>query len=85
MLGGANGLVELIVETDCDLVLNAVKEQDVAKREQMYFDAAKGQADASPFVYMFQGARKVATRSNVKGLVLGYTYSDDRYGGVSKE
>jgi peptide/nickel transport system substrate-binding protein len=51
----------------------------------MYFDAAKGQADASPFVYMFQGARKVATRSNVKGLVLGYTYSDDRYGGVSKE
>src|SRR4051794_40590184 len=24
VLGGANGLVELIVETDCDLVLNAV-------------------------------------------------------------
>lgn len=67
------------------LVLDAVKEQDTAKREQMYFDAAKGQADTSPFVYMFQGARKVATRANVKGLVLGYTYSDDRYGAVSKE
>lgn len=68
-----------------DQVLAAVKEQDAAKREQMYFDISKAQADASPFVYMFQGARKVATRANVKGLVLGYTYSDDRYGGVSKE
>ena len=66
-------------------ILAAVKEQDTKKREEMYFAAAKGQADASPFVYMFQGARKVAVRSNVKGLVLGYTYSDDRYGAVGKE
>jgi peptide/nickel transport system substrate-binding protein len=34
---------------------------------------------------MFQGIRKVAVRNNVKGLVLGFTYSDDRYGAVSKE
>ena len=68
-----------------DQALAAVKEQDVEKRRQMYVDLEKAHADASPFVYMFQGTRKVATRSNVKGLVLGFTYSDDRYGGVSKE
>jgi peptide/nickel transport system substrate-binding protein len=65
-------------------VLAAVQEQDVDKRRQMYVDIQKAQADQSPFVYMFQGIRKVATRSDVKGLVLGYTYSDDRYGAVSK-
>jgi peptide/nickel transport system substrate-binding protein len=68
-----------------DKVLAAVREQDVETRRQMYEEVEKAQADTSPFVYMFQGIRKVATRANVKGLVLGYTYSDDRYGGVSKE
>ena len=68
-----------------DQALAAVKEQDVDKRRQMYEDLEKAHADASPFVYMFQGTRKVAVRSNVKGLVLGFTYSDDRYGAVSKE
>ena len=41
--------------------------------------------DRSPFVFMFQDSRKVAMRKNVKGVVLGITFSDDRYGGVSKE
>ncbi|HZY48688.1 MAG TPA: ABC transporter substrate-binding protein [Devosia sp.] len=66
-------------------VLAAVKEQDVDKRRAQYEAIEKAQADASPFVYMFQGIRKVAVRNNVKGLVLGFTYSDDRYGAVSKE
>ena len=65
--------------------LAAVKEQDVEKRRADYEDLEKKQADASPFVYMFQGTHKTAVRSNVKGLVLGFTYSDDRYGAVSKE
>jgi len=68
-----------------DAALAAVKEQDVTKRRADYEDLEKKQADQSPFVYMFQGTRKVGVRSNVKGLVLGFTYSDDRYGAVSKE
>ena len=68
-----------------DAALAAVKEQDVEKRRADYEDLEKKQADASPFVYMFQGTHKTAVRSNVKGLVLGFTYSDDRYGAVSKE
>ena len=55
------------------------------KRRAEYESIEKAQADASPFVYMFQGIRKVAVRNNVKGVVLGFTYSDDRYGAVSKE
>jgi peptide/nickel transport system substrate-binding protein len=66
-------------------VLAAVKEQDTDKRRAMYESIEKAQADQGPFVYMFQGIRKVAVRNNVKGVVLGFTYSDDRYGAVSKE
>jgi peptide/nickel transport system substrate-binding protein len=34
---------------------------------------------------MFQDNRKVAMRKSVKGVVLGITFSDDRYGAVTKE
>lgn len=63
----------------------AVREQDTAKRRAMYEEIQKTHTDTSPFLYMFQEVRKVAVRSNVKGLVLGMTFSDDRYGAVSKE
>lgn len=63
----------------------AVREQDTDRRRQMYEDIQKVHTDTSPFLYMFQEVRKVAIRSDVKGLVLGLTFSDDRYGGVTKE
>jgi peptide/nickel transport system substrate-binding protein len=65
--------------------MNAVREQDTAKRAKMYQDLQKVHTDTSPFLYMFQETRKVATRSAVKGLVLGITYSDDRYWAVTKK
>lgn len=68
-----------------DMVAAAVQEQDVEKRKQMYWDIQKLHTDRSPFVFMFQDSRKVAMRSNVKGVVLGITFSDDRYGAVTKE
>jgi peptide/nickel transport system substrate-binding protein len=68
-----------------DMVMAAVQEQDTQKRQQMYEEIQKAHTDSSPFVYMFQDSRKVAMRNNVNGVVLGITFSDDRYGGVTKE
>lgn len=68
-----------------DQVMAAVQEQDVKTREEMYDAIQRAHTDSSPFVYMFQDSRRVAVRDNVEGLVLGITFSDDRYGGVSKE
>lgn len=62
----------------------AVREQDTEKRKAMYEEIQKVHTDTSPFLYMFQEVRKVAIRSKVKGLVLGLTFSDDRYWAVSK-
>jgi peptide/nickel transport system substrate-binding protein len=63
----------------------AVREQDTDKRRQMYEEIQRAHTDTSPFLYMFQEVRKVATRADVKGLVLGLTFADDRYGAVTKE
>jgi len=68
-----------------DLVNQAVQEQDVEKRKALYDEAQRLHTDTSPFVFMFQDSRKVAMRSNVKGVVLGITFSDDRYGAVTKQ
>lgn len=68
-----------------ELVNLAVQEQDVDKRKALYDEAQRLHTDTSPFVFMFQDSRKVAMRSDVKGVVLGITFSDDRYGAVSKE
>jgi peptide/nickel transport system substrate-binding protein len=62
----------------------AVREQDTDKRRGMYEKLQKTHTDTSPFLYMFQQVRKVAIRSDVKGLVLGQTFSDDRYWNVTK-
>jgi peptide/nickel transport system substrate-binding protein len=68
-----------------DMVLAAVEEQDTEKRKQMYEEIQRRHTDSSPFLYMFQDNRKVAMRKSVKGVVLGITFSDDRYGAVTKE
>lgn len=62
----------------------AVREQDTDKRRAMYEELQKKHTDTSPFLYMFQQVRKVATRAEIKGLVLGQTFSDDRYWNVTK-
>ena len=62
----------------------AVREQDTEKRRVMYETLQKAHTDTSPFLYMFQQVRKVGIRSSVKGLVLGQTFSDDRYWNVTK-
>lgn len=62
----------------------AVREKDTAKRNEMYQALQRKHTDISPFLYMFQQVRKVAMRSDVKGVVLGVTFSDDRYWNVSK-
>ncbi len=68
-----------------DQIMAAVQEQDTNKRKEIYDTVQRAHTDSSPFVYMFQDSRKVAMRSNVKGVVLGITFSDDRYGAVTKE
>lgn len=67
------------------LAMEAVREQDTDTRRQMYEDIQRVHTDTSPFLYMFQEVRRVATRADVQGLVLGLTFSDDRYGGVTKD
>lgn len=62
----------------------AVREQDTGKRKAMYEAIQKTHADKSPFILMFQEVRKVAANAKVRGLVMGTTFSDDRYSGVSK-
>ena len=68
-----------------DDAIAAVKEQDVNKRKEMYDALQRAHTDSSPFLFMFQDSRKVAMRSKVKGVILGITFSDDRYAGVSKD
>ena len=62
----------------------AVREKDTDKRRAMYEALQRTHTDRSPFLYMFQQIRKVGIRSNVKGVVLGQTFSDDRYWNVTK-
>lgn len=68
-----------------DMVMAAVQEQDTQKRQEMYAEIQRLHTDASPFLFMFQDSRKVAMRADVSGVVLGITFSDDRYGAVSKD
>ncbi len=67
------------------LAMEAVREQDTVKRGEMYEELQRVHTDTSPFLFMFQEVRRVAIRSNVHGLVLGLTFADDSYGGVTKE
>ncbi len=66
------------------MAMAAVREQDTQKRKAIYQELQKAHTDTSPFLYMFQEVRRVAVSSKVKGLVLGITFSDDRYWAVSK-
>lgn len=62
----------------------AVREQDTGKRKAMYEAIQKVHTDTSPFILMFQEVRKVGVSARIKGLVMGTTFSDDRYQAISK-
>ena len=51
----------------------AVRERDLAKREQMYKDLQAKVMDEGPFIVMFQEAKQLAERANVKNFVFGPT------------
>lgn len=65
--------------------MDALRETDTDTRRAMYEEIQREHTDSSPFLYMFQQNRKVAMRSDVEGLVLGITFADDRYEGVTKD
>lgn len=66
------------------LALEALRENDTERRRALYEEIQRVHTATSPFLYMFQEVRRVAIRSDIEGLVLGITLSDDRYWGVSK-
>lgn len=84
---GSEGLADRFGWDAGDLsprTMEAVRELDTQKRQEMYEEIQKEHTDSSPFLYMFQELRAVGVRSNVEGIVLGTTFADDRYWKVTK-
>jgi len=63
----------------------AVLERDAAKRAQMYLDLQKDGQMTSPFVIMFQEIEVAALRKNVNGYVIGPSFDDNKFSGVTKD
>lgn len=53
-----------------DIAGAAVKERDTAKRMQMYVDLQQRLQDDSPYIFMFQGMTRIASRKNVGGIAI---------------
>lgn len=84
---GSEGLSERFGWYNAELseaTMAAVREKDTQRRQEMYEEIQVAHTDLSPFVYMFQELRSVGTRANVTGVVLGPTFSDNRYWAVEK-
>jgi peptide/nickel transport system substrate-binding protein len=62
----------------------AVLERDPAKRAEMYLNIQREHQQVSPFVIMFQDIEVTAMRSNVNGFVIGPSFDDNKYDGVTK-
>ncbi|HEY5597593.1 MAG TPA: ABC transporter substrate-binding protein, partial [Kiloniellales bacterium] len=62
----------------------AVLERDPAKRAEMYLEIQKEHQQTSPFVVMFQEIEVTAMRGNVNGFVIGPSFDDNKYNGVTK-
>ncbi len=85
--GGSTSLADRFGWDAGDLspqAMAALRENDTEKRKAMYEAIQLEHTETSPFLYMFQEVRRVAIRSNLEGLVLGLTLSDDRYWNVTK-
>lgn len=57
----------------------AVLERDAAKRARMYEDLQREHMKASPFVIFAQKIENIAQRSNVKGMIWGPSFDDNKY------
>lgn len=62
----------------------AVLERDAARRAQMYLELQKEHQETSPFVIMFQEIEVSALRKNVGGFVIGPSFDDNSFEGVTK-
>jgi len=70
---------EMTAKTDA-----ARLEVDAARRSKLYVDLQREQQQNSPFVIMFQEIEVLGARSNVKGFVIGPSFSTNAFGSVTK-
>lgn len=63
----------------------AVLERDPAKRAAMYLEIQKIHQATSPFVIMFQQIEVAGVRADTKGFIIGPSFDDNRYAGVTKQ
>jgi peptide/nickel transport system substrate-binding protein len=63
----------------------AVLEIDAEKRAEMYRQLQDEHQKTSPFVIMFQETEVAALRSNIKGYIIGPSFNDNSFRGVTKE
>jgi peptide/nickel transport system substrate-binding protein len=63
----------------------ALLEQDTQKRAEMYRKIQRESQETSPFVIMFQDIDLIAERSNVKGMIWGPSFDDNKYWKAHKE
>lgn len=64
---------------------SAMLERDTAKRAQTYTELQKEHQAIAPFVIMWQQVEVMGMRSNVKGFVIGPSFDDNSFAGVTKE
>lgn len=62
----------------------AVLERESEKRAQTYRELQEEHLKTSPFVIMFQETEIAALRSNVKGYIIGPSFNDNSFRGVTK-
>lgn len=62
----------------------AVLEADSEKRAATYRDLQAEHQKTSPFIIMFQQTELAALRSNVKGYIIGPSFNDNSFRGVTK-
>jgi peptide/nickel transport system substrate-binding protein len=62
----------------------AVLEPDAEKRAETYRALQAEHQATSPFIIMFQESEVVAMRSNIKGYIIGPSFNDNSFRGVTK-
>ncbi len=62
----------------------AVLESDAGKRAEMYLELQGEHQETSPFVIMFQEIEVIGRRANVEGFVVGPSFNDNSFVGVTK-
>lgn len=63
----------------------AVLEIDGEKRAATYRDLQAEHLKTAPFIIMFQETEVAAVRANVKGYIIGPSFNDNSFRGVTRE